>query len=111
MITEEVQGNISCHPVIVICFSKHAVKRKVCDEHRQFQVKWEIKYFLVKYMGTPMSFICTEKVVVQKKYNVKTYFPTRLTEEYAKYLRDERECGRNIHSEAIRFLQEGEQKE
>ena len=43
-------------------FSKPAVKRKVDDEHRQFQEKWEMQYFFVDHRDTPTCPICTEKV-------------------------------------------------
>lgn len=60
-------------------FSKPAVKRKVGDEHRQFQEKWEMQYLFVEHRGTPTCLICTEKVAVHKEYNLKH------AEEYAKY--------------------------
>ena len=71
-------------------FSKPAVKRKVGDEHRQFQEKWEIQYFFVEHMSTPTCLICTEKVAVHKEYNLKRHYSTRHAEEYAKYQGDER---------------------
>ena len=33
--------------------SKFEVKRRICDEHRQFQEKWEIQYFFVEHRNTP----------------------------------------------------------
>ena len=71
-------------------FSKPAVKRKVGDEHRQFQEKWEMQYFFVEHRGTPTCLICTEKVAVHKEYNLKRHYTTRHAEEYAKYQGDER---------------------
>ncbi|KAL6466076.1 hypothetical protein MHYP_G00262090 [Metynnis hypsauchen] len=71
-------------------FSKPAVKRKVGDEHRQFQEKWEMQYFFVEHRGIPTCLICTEKVAVHKEYNLRRHYTTRHAEEYAKYQGDER---------------------
>ncbi len=38
--------NICHHPVPVASLSNRAVKRKVGDEHRQFQENWEMEFFL-----------------------------------------------------------------
>lgn len=70
--------------------SKRAVKRKVGDEHRQFQEKWETEYFFVEHRGTPTCLICTEKVAVYKEYNIRRHYSTRHAEEYTKYQGDER---------------------
>ncbi|KAJ3602471.1 hypothetical protein NHX12_030226 [Muraenolepis orangiensis] len=72
-------------------FSKPALKRKVGDEHRQFQEKWETEYFFVEHRGTPTCLICTEKVAVHKEYNIKCHYSTRHAEKNAKYQGDERE--------------------
>lgn len=47
-------------------FSKPAVKRKVGDEHRQFQEKWGVQCFFVEHRGTLACLNCTEKVVMLK---------------------------------------------
>ena len=72
-------------------FSKPVVKRKVGDEHRQFQEKWELQYFFVEHRGIPTCLICTDKVALHKEYNIKRHYSTKHAEEYAKYLGDERE--------------------
>lgn len=71
-------------------FSKPAVKRKVGDEHRQFQEKWEMQYFFVEHRGTPTCLICTEKVALHKDYNLKRHYTTRHAEVDAEYQGDER---------------------
>ncbi|KAM4611569.1 general transcription factor II-I repeat domain-containing protein 2-like [Polymixia lowei] len=71
--------------------SKPAAKRKVDDEHRRFQDKWEKEYFFVEHRDTPTCLICAEKVAVNKEYNIRRHYSTRHAEEYAKYQRDERE--------------------
>ena len=72
-------------------FSKPVVKRKVGDEHRQFQEKWEKEYFFVEHKGIPTCLICTDKVAAHKEYNIRRHYSTRHAEEYAKYPGDERE--------------------
>ncbi|KAJ3591893.1 hypothetical protein NHX12_007023, partial [Muraenolepis orangiensis] len=71
-------------------FSKPAVKRKVGNEHRQFQEKWETEYFLLS-TGEPRRVLYAEKVAVHKEYNIKRHYSTRHAEKYAKYQGDERE--------------------
>lgn len=44
----------------VMSFSKAAVKRKVGDEHRRFQEKWDMQYLFVEHRGTTMFLICRE---------------------------------------------------
>ncbi|BFZ11483.1 hypothetical protein BsWGS_14522 [Bradybaena similaris] len=71
-------------------FSKSAVKRKVGEEHRQFQ-KWETDYCFVEHRGITTC-ICTEKVAMHKEYNIRRHYLTRHAEEYAKFQGDEREA-------------------
>ncbi|XP_016898365.1 general transcription factor II-I repeat domain-containing protein 2-like [Cynoglossus semilaevis] len=70
--------------------SKPAVKRRVGDEHRQFQEKWETQYFFLEHRGIPTCLICTEKLAVHKEYNVKRHYSTKHAEECAKYQGDKR---------------------
>lgn len=72
-------------------FSKPAVKRKIGDEHRQFQEKWETEYFFVEHRDIPTCLICMDKVAVHKEYNIRRHYSTKHAEEYGKYLGDERE--------------------
>lgn len=71
--------------------SKPAVKRKISDEHRLFQEKWERKYFFVEHRDIPTCLICMGKVAVNKEFNIRRHYITKHAEEYAKYLGDERE--------------------
>ncbi len=82
--------NICHYPVSVVSLSNRAVKRKVGDEHRQFQEKWEMEFFFVEHWGTPTCLICTEKVAVHKEYNIRRHYSTKHAEEYTKYQGDER---------------------
>ena len=93
--------------------SKPTAKRKVGDEHRQFQEKWETEYFFVEHRGMPTCLICTEKLAVQKEYNVRRHYSTKHAEEYAKYKGDEREdpvaklkTSKKMSTEATRSFQE-----
>ena len=81
-----------CHLTSVMSFSKPAVKRKVGDEHRQFQEKWETDYCFLEHRGIPTCLICTEKVALYKEYNIRRHYLTRHAKEYAKYQGDEREA-------------------
>ncbi|KAJ4928955.1 hypothetical protein JOQ06_004577 [Pogonophryne albipinna] len=70
--------------------SKLSGKRKVDDDNRRFQEKWETEYFFVEYRGNATCLICTEKIAIYKEYNVKRHYSTKHA-EYAKYLGEERE--------------------
>ncbi|XP_056121755.1 general transcription factor II-I repeat domain-containing protein 2-like [Rhinichthys klamathensis goyatoka] len=66
-------------------------KRKVDDEHRQFQERWTLQYFFVEFNGNATCLICKEKVAVLKEYNLKRHYSTKHGEQYEKYQADERE--------------------
>lgn len=66
-------------------------KRKVDQEHRQFQEKWTIDYFFVEFNSNATCLICKEKVAVLKEYNLKRHYSTKHADHYDKYRGDERE--------------------
>ncbi len=66
-------------------------KRKVDDEHRQFQERWTLQYFFVEFNGNATCLICKEKVAVLKEYNLKRHYSTKHGDQYDKYEEDERE--------------------
>ncbi|XP_042559999.1 ubiquitin carboxyl-terminal hydrolase 37-like [Clupea harengus] len=49
-------------------------KRKVDDQHRQFQEKWEMDYCFVEFRRNGACFICKEKFAVLKEYNLKWHY-------------------------------------
>ncbi|XP_073714015.1 general transcription factor II-I repeat domain-containing protein 2B-like [Misgurnus anguillicaudatus] len=65
-------------------------KRKVDDEHRQFQERWTLRYFFVEFNGNPTCLICKEKVAAIKEYNLKRHYSTKHGEQYEKFHDDER---------------------
>ena len=65
-------------------------KRKVDDEHRQFQENWEMDSFFVEFRGNATYLICEEKIAVLKEYNLKWHYSTKNAEEYCKYQGEER---------------------
>ncbi|XP_016327429.1 LOW QUALITY PROTEIN: general transcription factor II-I repeat domain-containing protein 2-like [Sinocyclocheilus anshuiensis] len=65
-------------------------KRKVDEEHRQFQERWTLQYFFVEFNGNATCLICKEKVAVLKEYNLKRHYSTKHGEQYEKYQEDER---------------------
>ncbi|KAJ8261019.1 hypothetical protein COCON_G00167420 [Conger conger] len=67
------------------------LKRKIWQEHRQFQEKWTVDYFFVEDNGNATCLICREKVAVLKKYNLERHYATKHAEHYSKYQGDERE--------------------
>ena len=65
-------------------------KRKVDDEHRQFQERWTLQYFFVEFGGNAICLICKEKLAVLKEYNLKRHYTTKHGEQYEKYSGDDR---------------------
>ncbi len=65
-------------------------KRKVDDEHRQFQERWTLQYFFVEFNGNATYMICKEKVAVLKEYNLKRHYSNKHGDQYDKYEEDER---------------------
>ncbi|XP_026116348.1 general transcription factor II-I repeat domain-containing protein 2B-like [Carassius auratus] len=65
-------------------------KRKVDEDHRQFQERWTLQYFFVEFNGNATCMICKEKVAVLKEYNLKRHYSTKHGEQYDKYQEDER---------------------
>ena len=45
-------------------------KRKIADERRVFQEKWEDLYFFTAVSDTSHCLICQKKIAVMKEYNL-----------------------------------------
>lgn len=56
----------------------------------EFQEKWEMDYFFIKWNGNATCLICKEKIAILKEYNLKHHYSTKHAEQYAKYQGDER---------------------
>ncbi|UYV67142.1 hypothetical protein LAZ67_4004063 [Cordylochernes scorpioides] len=49
-------------------------KRKIADEHRNFQEKWELEYFCSEVKDKIICLICNNAISVPKLYNVKRHY-------------------------------------
>ncbi|XP_065650666.1 general transcription factor II-I repeat domain-containing protein 2-like [Hydra vulgaris] len=64
-------------------------KRKVEDEKKIFQSKWEVLYFFTSINETIICLICQQKVSVPKEFNVKRHYKTH-QEKFEIYQKDKR---------------------
>lgn len=51
-------------------------RRKIDQEGRIFQEKWEKAYFFVEVKGIPTCLICRQRVSVTKEYNLRRHYET-----------------------------------
>ncbi|KAM6972592.1 general transcription factor II-I repeat domain-containing protein 2-like [Aplochiton taeniatus] len=51
-------------------------KRKVDDENRGFQARWEAEYMFTEVKGKPVCLLCGESVAVMKEYNLRRHYET-----------------------------------
>ncbi|UYV65514.1 hypothetical protein LAZ67_3004575 [Cordylochernes scorpioides] len=49
-------------------------KRKIADEHRNFQEKWELEYFCSEVKDKIIYLICNNAISVPKLYNIKHHY-------------------------------------
>lgn len=66
------------------------LKRKLEDEHRIFQEKWELLYFCTTIQDKIHCLICNNCIAVPKEYNIKRHYETH-RETYDKYIGKMRE--------------------
>jgi hypothetical protein len=52
-------------------------RRKIEDECRQFQKRWEIEYFFFLSKDKPVCLLCSESVASCKEYNLKRHYAKR----------------------------------
>ena len=57
-------------------------KRKVEKENRNFQEKWQNKYFVIEARDKVQCLICLETVAVRKEYNIKRHYETKHKKQY-----------------------------
>ncbi|KAL3852259.1 hypothetical protein ACJMK2_015925 [Sinanodonta woodiana] len=60
-------------------------KRKLADEKKVFQVKWEDLYFVNEVSDTIQCLICKQTISVPKVYNVRRHYETMHSEKYDAY--------------------------
>ena len=56
--------------------SSASKKRKIADERRVFQEKWEELYFVTAVRDTTQCLIYQQKIAVMKKYNMRRHYKT-----------------------------------
>ncbi|KAM3838284.1 general transcription factor II-I repeat domain-containing protein 2A-like [Diretmus argenteus] len=66
-------------------------KRKVDDDHRKFQERWELEYFFMEYRGSPTCLVCKCQLAVTKEFNIRRHYTTLHAEECRNYDGGERE--------------------
>jgi len=68
-------------------------KRKLVDERRVFQEKWENLYFFTEVRDKIQCLICQQTIAVPKEFNLRRHYETMHREKYDKYtgkIRDEK---------------------
>ncbi|GAB1290249.1 General transcription factor II-I repeat domain-containing protein 2 [Apodemus speciosus] len=78
-------------------------KRKIDQEGRVFQEKWERAYFFVEVQSVPTCLICKQSVSVSKEYNLRRHYQTNHSRHYDQYSGPARE-------EKLRELKRGLRK-
>ncbi|XP_037054181.1 general transcription factor II-I repeat domain-containing protein 2 isoform X2 [Peromyscus leucopus] len=78
-------------------------KRKIDQEGRVFQEKWERAYFFVEVQSMPTCLICKQSVSVSKEYNLRRHYQTNHSRHYDQYSGPARD-------EKLRDLKRGLQK-
>ena len=74
-------------PIISTMASK---KRKVDNEGRRFQEKWELQYFFTATRGNCVCLICQETVALFKEFNVKRHYQTKHANAFDKLTASDR---------------------
>ncbi|XP_026475998.1 general transcription factor II-I repeat domain-containing protein 2B-like [Ctenocephalides felis] len=57
-------------------------KRKIVDEHRNFQERWKFDYFFTIVKDKAVCLLCSETVAVLKEYNIKRHYKTKHEDKY-----------------------------
>ncbi|KAL3859483.1 hypothetical protein ACJMK2_009702 [Sinanodonta woodiana] len=60
-------------------------KRKLANEKRVFQVKWEVLYFVTEVNYTIQCIICQQMISVTKGYNGRRHYETMHRKKYDAY--------------------------
>ena len=63
--------------------SSSSKKRKIADEKRLFQDKWENLYFVTQVDEKLCCLICLQRISVNKEYNVRRHYETLHLNQYA----------------------------
>jgi hypothetical protein len=66
-------------------------KRKIDQEGRVFQEKWERAYFFVEVQNIPTCLICKQSMSVSKEYNLRRHYQTNHSKHYDQYTEQTRD--------------------
>ncbi|XP_006889845.1 PREDICTED: general transcription factor II-I repeat domain-containing protein 2-like [Elephantulus edwardii] len=66
-------------------------KRKIDQEGRMFQEKWERAYFFVEVQSVPTCLICKQSMSVSKEYNLRRHYQTNHGKRFDQYTEQARE--------------------
>ena len=61
------------------------MKRKLDQENRTFQSKWEVEYLFIEFKGKPMCLVCLETLSAMKDFNLSRHYNTLHKVKYEKY--------------------------
>ncbi|XP_054549573.1 general transcription factor II-I repeat domain-containing protein 2B isoform X2 [Talpa occidentalis] len=78
-------------------------KRKIDQEGRVFQEKWERAYFFVEVQNIPTCLICKQSMSVSKEYNLRRHYQTNHSKHYDQYTEE-------VRDEKLQELKKGLQK-
>lgn len=67
-----------------------AKKRKLSEENRAFNEKWELDYFISNNNNKIQCLICMQVLSVSKEYNVKRHYTSLHEEKYKKHVGEAR---------------------
>ncbi|XP_005396792.1 PREDICTED: general transcription factor II-I repeat domain-containing protein 2B isoform X2 [Chinchilla lanigera] len=67
-------------------------KRKIDQEGRVFQEKWERAYFFVEVQNIPTCLICKQSMSVSKEYNLRRHYQTNHSKHYDRYTEQARDA-------------------
>ncbi|XP_071525917.1 general transcription factor II-I repeat domain-containing protein 2A-like [Panulirus ornatus] len=65
-------------------------KRKILEEHRTFNMKWEQRFLFIENNGKPQCLVCSQVLAVSKGYNVSRHYNTLHKAEYDQYVGESR---------------------
>ena len=60
-------------------------QRKLDQENRTFQSRWEEEYLFVEIKGKPMCLVCLETIAVMKDFNLCRHYNTLHKVKYERY--------------------------
>ncbi|KAM9208919.1 general transcription factor II-I repeat domain-containing protein 2B-like [Dugong dugon] len=87
------QELVAVSPCSLVAMATGVGKRKIDQEGRVFQEKWERAYFFVEVQNIPTCLICKQSMSVSKEYNLRRHYQTNHSKHFDQYtekMRDEK---------------------